>query len=480
LGSGWRVVLCVIRREVSNISALSGGTNLRVGFIEIPDRNSDATKPNGSSGKTHHDATNPRSTPDVIRHLEKSWPIGEHLKNRNAYELFDWIGSCIAGVVREGQRTFSFPSGVDLPLGVTFSFPVSQPSLSQANLTSMGKGFAIEANSDLGNLVKVGYEKHRATDLPSLEIVAILNDSVSTLISFIYSYEETAQRKASMGLIVGTGCNATVPLKWSCLHYSKRPKHIHTLPGEDGSDLRIAVNTEWSINGTAPPLRDLGLISKWDEELDAAGEVPGFQPLEYMTAGRYLGELGRIIFLDFMTKVKGLDADIIPPGLKLRHSLSTTFLSHYKPLNAPRLIDLLEGEFPTASRPSFAWTEDLAEALFHIAQAIELRAAGIIAAAIIALLVLADDIPTPQQGKYTRSAFPRHGIRELGVGYTGGCIVHFQNYLNNCQKYLDDILDADFEGRSPVRVVLRPCHDGGIAGAGILAAAALSLREVDN
>lgn len=57
------------------------------------------------------------------------------------------------------------------------------------------------------------------------------------------------------------------------------------------------------------------------------------------------------------------------------------------------------------------------------------------------------------------------------VGYTGGCISHFQDFLEDCQGFLDGIMDAEFgeEVRQFPRVVLTPCHDGGIIGAGILA-----------
>lgn len=55
------------------------------------------------------------------------------------------------------------------------------------------------------------------------------------------------------------------------------------------------------------------------------------------------------------------------------------------------------------------------------------------------------------------------------VGYTGGCIVHFQNYLEDCQRFLDAIMQKEFGDLFGPKVVLQPCHDGGIMGAGILA-----------
>lgn len=447
-----------------NTDKNSGGTNLRVGFVELLGKETLSNQP--SNGP--HDGTSGRTR----RHLEQSWPIDERLKHDNADSLFLWIGTHIAKVVRQGCEIFNLPADEPLPLGVTFSFPMEQMSLSEATLMSMGKGFAVSANLDLGSRLLGGYNSAKDNTLPPIRVAAIANDSVSTLVSFIFQFDETVLRRASMGIILGTGCNATIPLKLSRLHPSKRPPTVSVLPGERIEDVKITVNTEWSINGTAPPLREMGLISRWDEVLDSQNETPGFQPLEYMTAGRYLGELGRIMLVDYMVSELGIAEDILPAKLLERHGMSTTFLSHFKPLQPAVLLSNLKEEFPESTgSPTFAWTEELAEALYRIAKAIEVRAAGIIAAGIIALLTLGDELPKDSKGTAPEA-------QELGVGYTGGCIVHFQDYLLDCQSFIDGLMAKRFgEGSHPVRVVLSPCHDGGITGAGILVAAASTSED---
>jgi hexokinase len=395
--------------------------------------------------------------------LEQSWPIQEHLKNENSDGLFSWIGERVAQVVREGCQTLGISPGDELPMGITFSFPVVQKSLSEAIVMATGKGFAVTSNLDLGGHLLAGYDKHRTPDMPHIKIAAIANDAVATLVSFVYQFPAQAHQKAAMGLIVGTGCNATLPLKLSSLHESKRPAAISVLPGQDVSDVRIAVNTEWSIRGSAPPLHKLGLITQWDTELGQATEMPGFQPLEYMTAGRYLGELARLIFLDYYTAL-GMSVKDLPAKLRQRFGLTTTFMSHLYP-DSPKgpMLSQLEREFPP-EHPSFHWTPELAGILFRIAKAIEVRAAGIIAAATVGLLQCAEEIADA----------PKAGKTELAVGYTGGCIQHFQNYLADTQRFIDEILDLEFSGQARVRVTLTPCHDGGITGAGILVPAALA------
>ena len=415
-------------------------------------------------------------TSRLSRLHETSWPIQEHLKNENAESLFAWIGGCIASVVREGCKSFDLPRDVPLPMGVTFSFPMEQDSLSEAKLMSMGKGFAITSKLDLGSQLVKGYEKGRTHDLPPIRITAIANDSVSTLVSVIYEFDAGENQRPVIGLICGTGSNATLALKLSSLHPSKRPAKVNVLPGQNGGDVKIAVNTEWSINGTAPPMRKLGLISCWDDQLSQSVEYPGFQPLEYMTAGRYLGELGRIMLIDYVKNVLHLDERTLPRKLLRKFEPhNTTFLSHYRPGGEHSLLDLLRTEFPVENEKdsSFQWTEQVAEPLYHIAKAIEVRAAGIIAAAIVGLLHCADELPLPSRDQVNGG-----GKSELVVGYTGGCITNFQDYLADCQKFLDDIIQADYGANAPVRVVLRPCHDGGIKGAGILVPASLSSERV--
>ena len=432
----------------------SGGSNLRVGFVELSPQ--DETK----------------RSPGIDVLLEQSCPIGEQLKSKNPSALFDWIGETIAAVVKNACSEWDLDLNETLPMGVTFSFPMEQKSLSEASLMSMGKGFELDDGTDLASQLLRGYEKYRG-ELPPVVISAIANDSVATLISFIYQYSTSEERRAAMGLIVGTGCNATVPLPAATLGRKLEDVHLNSGTNAGTPGTKVAVNTEWSINGTAPPLRKFGLITKWDEELDRQGEVPGFQPLEYVTAGRYIGELGRIMFLDYLTSELHIAPSILPSALRERYSMSTTFLSYFGPPSL-RFLEKLENTFPSATENTgFVWDESHVEILYEIAQAIERRAASILAAATIALLRVSGDIPAAD-GTHGSLA---NGQKVLGVGYTGGCIVNFQNYLYDYEKLIEQIIMDEFGKAAPVKIELMACHHGGITGAGILAAAVAATHK---
>ncbi|RYP66149.1 hypothetical protein DL769_006093 [Monosporascus sp. CRB-8-3] len=425
-----------------------GGTNLRVGFIELLGGDKYDPKP---------DQTLNSKEPHVRQAFEKSWPILENLKSRHPDELFTWIGKCIAEVVREGCEKFHLPKDQTAT-------------------------------------------KRRELRLPPIKVTAILNDSVATLVSFIYQSREDETHKAVMGLICGTGSNATISLPRRMLHRDKLPGKVRGLTDDPIEDLKIAVNTEWSINGSASALHKFGLVSKWDRRLDSEGEKPGFQPLEYMTAGRYLGELGRLILIDYLRSHLDYTDEMLPTRLQQRFGLTTTFLSHFHPPEAPTLLRKLESEFPSSTANSpFRWSENIALVLYEIAKAIETRAAGLVAAGVIGLLACAGDIPLLRDENGAPQAVLSKGpsasptattepeldkektMMTLSVGYTGGCISHFQDYLRDCQGFLDAILEAEFGGNGPppVKVVLSPCHDGGILGAGVLCGAATQAASRD-
>jgi hypothetical protein len=218
---------------------------------------------------------------------------------------------------------------------------------------SMGKGFEMPANLDVAELLTTGYQTARYPGLPAIKIVAICNDAVATLVSFAYQKRGNPQRKAAMGLIVGTGSNATIPLAITKLHPSKRPQNVKVLNESHHESLRIVINTEWTINGAAAPLKDHGFVTGWDEQLDAECDEPGFQPFELMTAGRYLGELGRLIAVDYFTNHLKFPNQILPSKLQTRYALTTTFLGNLRPplVLEDQAISLkqLNDELPPAS-----------------------------------------------------------------------------------------------------------------------------------
>ncbi|KAL4951844.1 hypothetical protein BDW69DRAFT_169056 [Aspergillus filifer] len=393
----------------------------------------------------------------------------------------------------------------------------------------MGKGFAITSDLNLRKILLSGYEKHtrRPDDedepstkrrklfaLPKLKISAITNDAVATLASLAYAVKSLPNSRVAMGIIVGTGCNATIPMKLSALHEAK-VKHVRR---SDPDTSEIIVNTEWTISGVLPPLLELDIVTKWDVELDAASARPGFQPFEYMTGGRYIGELIRLIFTDYLIDVTGASKTALPEKLTKEYALTTSYVSDT--VARSRSDEDLAAELTRSLPPSndtWQWDTTSANVLRKVARTVQRRSAGLIAAGVVGLLACAGEIElrldshegSPQE---SHAASPKldttiavvssqlksevlnangtsgahgpivpiispsptpadwqSGPEELVVAYTGGIIQHYPNFKEMCQQTIDRLIMRTGPQKSGKSVFLREASDGGVIGAGVLA-----------
>ncbi|KAJ5488777.1 hypothetical protein N7539_003667 [Penicillium diatomitis] len=504
-----------------------GGSNLRVAFIELLGEVEDSENRSADASERSQDTIRKAQRQRVKRTLERAWPIQEHLKKDQAEDLFAWIGDCIAEVVAESLISDQTQKHVpaELDMGITFSFPIMQESLAEATLMPMGKGFAITSNLDLRHILLTGYEKHtrRPDDedepsskrrklfaLPKLKIQAITNDAVATLASLAYKVKSLPNSRVAMGIIVGTGCNATIPMKLEDLHESKA-RSVHTMNSDATETI---INTEWTISGAAAPLRELNITTKWDALLDQACARPGFQPFEYMTGGRYIGELIRLILSDYLTTVAGLSKQNLPVSLVQEYALTTTYISDNvaRAKSDQDLATLLNDSLPPPEGSDWEWDWKAAGAFRKIARTVQARSAGLIAAAVIGLLACCREIElkedstvntpeapasphgngdtpvissaaspsaaTPSSNEIHGHVVPvlqplpadwQSGPEELVVAYTGGIIQHYPQFKEMCQQQIDRLIMRTGPQRGGKSVFLREASDGGVIGAGVLA-----------
>ncbi|KAF2752739.1 actin-like ATPase domain-containing protein [Pseudovirgaria hyperparasitica] len=446
-----------------------GGTNLRVGIIELL----------GNIPLQRIAEAEDVSTAKIIKSHDKTWPIVDHLKMDQAEDLFSWIGDCIAEVLTDALSDASDENlfGKELPLGITFSFPLAQTSMNEGILMGMGKGFAIKQGLSLGDLLLDGYSRHCADAngnihrLPRLKIAAITNDTVATFSALAYATRTTTNSKTTMGLIVGTGCNATIPMKLKYLHDDKRraaplPKNF------DYEDSKIVINTEWTIRGADEPMKKLGVITSWDDDLSRNSEVPGFQPFEYMTAGRYLGEMVRLAFIDITTRHATSKFEF-PPTLLEKNAISTNFLATSVADADPVLLtSVLNSTFPP-SHPAFAWSPHHAVLLSRIALAVQARASALVAAAVIGLLGCVEELALDDFNgdRFSREGNPGPGEPkcDMVVAFTGKTMAGYPLYRSTCQHWLDQLVRNGSARNKGKRVVLKAASDGGIIGAAVLA-----------
>lgn len=384
----------------------------------------------------------------------------------------------------------------------------------------MGKGFAITSDLNLRKILLNGYDKHtrrldeddepsskrrKLFSLPRLKIAAITNDTVATLASLAYAVKSLPNSRVAMGIIVGTGCNATIPMKLDALHESKA-KHVRSTSPKAEETI---VNTEWTISGAASPLKELDIITKWDADLDRECARPGFQPFEYMTGGRYIGELIRLILYDYTTNLAGISEDDLPATLLQAYALTTTYISNNvaRSRSDPDLANELNHSMPPPENSQWTWDTNTAGVFRKIARTVQRRSAGLVAAAVVGLLACAREIElkvdskenSPQNSQATTPEYNgnvhlpseleeackvqgpivpvltptpadwQSGPEELVVAYTGGIIQNYPNFKESCQQYIDRLIMRTGPQKSGKSVFLREASDGGVIGAGVLA-----------
>lgn len=380
------------------------------------------------------------------------------------------------------------------------------------------KGFALASDLNLRQALLDGYECHtrRSDDdeydskntrakrqrkyaLPKLKIAAMTNDTVATLASLAYSIRSLPNTRVVMSLIVGAGCNSTVSMRLSDLH---KTKTRHILAKDPGAKETL-VCTEWTLYGSAPPIRELGLLTKWDTYLDKNSKKPGFQPLEYMTGGRYIGELVRIICYDYFNGVLGIPHSELPSKVVEEYTLTTDFLSLVvaSSLSDENLTTQLSQQLPFQPSSGRKWTQSTARDLRAIASAVQTRAAALVAASTVGLLAcsreiqLRDpdsishtdlDVNTAQQtiiqnsqSAATMLSRPdwRNGPEELVVAVSGGVFQHYPNYKETVQRYIDHLLIRGGPQDGGKSIFLREASDGGIIGVGVVAGTVTGMIE---
>lgn len=243
-------------KETGKYLALDlGGTNFRVLLINLEANNIDM--------------------------ISRSFVIGPALQEGAGKDLFDFIAECLSEFCKQ-QRV----EQDNLPLGFTFSFPVQQLGLAKGILVTWTKGF--KCDGVVGkNVVDLLQDAINRRGDVKVNIVAIVNDTVGTLMSCAYD-----NPSCRIGLIVGTGTNAC---------YVEKTVNTEMLEGyQTASKPNMIVNCElgaFGDNGVLDFIR-----TPYDKTVDRESINPKKQTFEKCISGMYLGEVVRHIIVDLMAK----------------------------------------------------------------------------------------------------------------------------------------------------------------------------------
>jgi len=320
--------------ERGNFLALDlGGTNFRVLHVNI---------------------TDPIDGQPNIEMDSQIYKMPESVITGDGEKLFDHIADCMSDFLNRLGLSKTL-----LPVGFTFSFPCKQDSLDSASLITWTKGFSA-AGVEGKNVVTMLKEAIARRGDMQCNVVAVVNDTVGTLMSCAHSIEE-----CQIGLIVGTGSNAC---------YMEKSANVETC---DVTDEDMCINMEWGAFGDDGALEDFR--NDYDRTVDTTSINKGRQLFEKMISGMYMGEIVRLVLCELCNK-GALFGCKKSPALNTYGKFETSFVSQIEGTsdmtatqNVLASLDLLE-----ANRAD-------CEVVTRVCQAVSRRAAYLCASGISAV-----------------------------------------------------------------------------------------------
>ncbi|PIA97731.1 Hexokinase-1 [Cercospora beticola] len=397
-----------------------GGSTFRIALIRLTGK----SKP-GSDGLQ-------------IRRI-RSFVIDEKIRGLKGQAFFDWMAERISDMLSDYNHA-NGTTDAHLPMGLAWSFPIEQTSPRSGRLMAMGKGFKATHGVEGQDLSELIMRSCNAKGL-NVQMRAIINDSAGTLIS--QAYRDPSTR---VSLILGTGTNAAIFLPRGTLAKSKfgsRPDSWYT------EAERVLINTELSMVG-----RHSLPKTKYDERLNSDHSIPDFQPLEYLSTGRYLGEIARLIMLDAIANANLFNGQI-PQGLEEAYTFDSRILAAFES-DSSRKLEKARAVFlqahPMRSTPR---TRDL-QFVRDIAMLISRRASAYIATAMHALWRVRSE---------SEALDNADGVT---IACNGTIIEKYPGFRERCQQYLDDLCEKSGAPRGAVTLSLAP--ESSIFGAAVAVA----------
>ncbi|KAI8388245.1 uncharacterized protein BYT42DRAFT_491468 [Radiomyces spectabilis] len=248
---------------------------------------------------------------------QRKYVVSETLKRGKMHDLCDFIAECVGAFLSE-QHTST--DSERLKLGFTFSFPIFQTSMNRGVLKQWTKGFACSGavGKDAALMLQEALHKKHI----NVDIVAIVNDTVGTLMAHAYQEPDTM-----MGVIMGTGANISYCEKIANITKWKQQDH--------GSAEEMAINMEC---GAFDCERRVLPVTVYDQRIDRQSLNVHEQQHEKMIAGMYLGEITRQIMLDMIDR-RLLFGGRSSSELNRQWSFDTAYMSTIEKDTSAKLLD---------------------------------------------------------------------------------------------------------------------------------------------
>lgn len=376
-----------------------GGTNCRVISVEL-------------DGKG-------RSTVSAIN----KYVIDKQYMEGTGERLFNFIANGIKSFMEANK----VPSDKNIELAFTFSFPIEQTNIAAGKLITWTKGFT--ASGVVGeDIVVMLNEALKRIGIKNLKVAALVNDTVGTLVAKSYT-----KPSCDIGVILGTGTNACYPEKVANI------KKWRGIPPKE----TMIINVEWGNFNKLP-------VTVYDKEVDAASPNPGFQRLEKMVSGMFLGEILRVLVRDLIKRDLIFQDESAVNAFRRHSSLKTKSMDLIESDTSDNLGDIEAFLSRVGIRNITLESKKL---LKNLSKLISTRSARLAAASIAAIALWID----PElKNKHT-------------VGVDGSLFEKYPGY----KEMMEDVFKSLFK-KNAKNIVLEQAKDGSGVGAAIIAAIAAS------
>lgn len=406
----------------------------------------------------------------------KSDYIDNNVKLLEGTLFFDWMAEKIASMLGEVGENCGRGS-TPLSMGLSWSFPIEQTSVSSGLVIHMGKGFLCSdgtVGQELGDLIVQSCRKRGL----NVQVDAIVNDSSATLLSRAYG-----DPKTRMSLILGTGTNVAIHFP---VHEIGTTKFGVRPQGWFDRAKHVIVNSEMSMfgGGILP-------MTRWDEYLNSTHLRPDYQPLEYMITGRYLGEIVRLIMVEAVETARLFGGEL-PHSMREPYSFDTSIVAFFEADSSPSLSSsaaLLQKEHTFHASPS---VEDL-RFLRRVCQTVSQRAAGYLATAIHSMWCLRNEVEFPHTLAASAKANGQVTVfesedqsRSLSIACDGSVINKYPGFRDRCQNHLkqltketNTLLGIEDSATAPY-ISLEFAPESAILGAAVGVAVAVAEKQSDS
>ncbi|KAI9472254.1 MAG: hypothetical protein EXX96DRAFT_583422 [Benjaminiella poitrasii] len=367
---------------------------------------------------------------------QQKYVISENLKKGS-------INSVIEFLVESVDSFLSFVGKYDLKsplaLGFVLSFPLKQQALNKASVIQWTKDFEITGadNKNIAELLQIGLKRRHL----NISVEAVINGAVGCLLAHSYRSLDTL-----VACTISTGTNAAYWEKVNAIH--KLDQSAAQLPSKD--DCEMIINTEWGSFGDQNP----SVLPRtfYDNRVNRQSVNPGVHLFEKMVSGLYLGEIARIIIVDFLDRRLLFDGQYTTE-LNTAYCFEASYISAIGSDDSPDMDDTKHILESIMNLPSTTLADR--QIVRTICELVSQRAARLVAAAMSAVIEKRNALETG-----------------LTISMEGTVYEHFPNF----PRRVNDALKS-FYGERVDHINVGVTRDGNGIGAALAAMIAISQKH---